>query len=148
MPAGWRQSSVDSSTPAAELPAVVTTKAIVHSWWMSQWQDSQNEDSVLSSGIRGSRSESLWGLYTADFFHVQRETSILVGELLEESEQFRFLWTSRLANLKGSVGLILTNASGIRVTIPIDLSTWSFIPLPRFFNSRRVSPLLDVNLWS
>ena len=26
MPAGWRQSSVGSSTPAAELPAVVATK--------------------------------------------------------------------------------------------------------------------------
>jgi hypothetical protein len=30
--------------------------------------------------------------------------------------------------------------------LPIDLSTWSFIPLPRFFNSRRVSPLLNQSL--
>jgi hypothetical protein len=30
------------------------------------------------------------------------------------------------------------------VTIPLDLSTWSFIPIPRFFHSRRHSdpPLL------
>jgi hypothetical protein len=28
MPAGWRQSSVGSSTPAAELPAVVATKGL------------------------------------------------------------------------------------------------------------------------
>ena len=36
-----------------------------------------------------------------------------------------------LANLQGSVGLILAKASGMRVTIPIDLSTRPFIPLPR-----------------
>ncbi len=77
------------------------------------------------------------------FLHTHREASILAGELPEESEQFRFLRASHLANLKGSVGSILTKASAIRVTIPIDLSTWSFIPLPRFFNSRRVPPLLN-----
>ncbi len=64
------------------------------------------------------------------FLHEYRETSILDGGLPEESEQFRFLRVSRLTNLKGSVGLILTRDSAI-------LSTWSFIPLPRFFNSRR-----------
>jgi hypothetical protein len=36
--------------------------------------------------------------------HTHRETSILTGELPEESEQFRFLRASHLANLKGSVG--------------------------------------------
>jgi hypothetical protein len=45
------------------------------------------------------------------------------GELPEESEQFRFLRASRLANLKDSVGLILVKSSVMRVTIPIDLST-------------------------
>ena len=69
------------------------------------------------------------------FLHAHREASILVGELPEESEQFRFLRASRLANLKGSVGLILAKASVMWVDIPIDLSTRSFIPLPRFFNS-------------
>ncbi len=34
----------------------------------------------------------------------------------------------------------------LRVTIPIDLSTRSFIPLPRFFNSRRVTTLLNQSL--
>jgi hypothetical protein len=34
----------------------------------------------------------------------------------------------------------------MRVTIPIDLSTRSFIPLPRFFKSRRVPPLLNQSL--
>jgi hypothetical protein len=34
----------------------------------------------------------------------------------------------------------------MRVTIPIDLSTRSFIPLPRFFNSRRAPPLLHPSL--
>jgi hypothetical protein len=78
---------------------------------------------------------------------VYREASILTGELPEESEQFRFFRVSRLSNLnKGSVGLILAKSSVIRVTIPIDLSTSPFIPLPRFLNSRRVSPLLSQSL--
>ena len=77
------------------------------------------------------------------FLHTHREASILSGELPEESEQFRFFRASRLANLKDSVGLILAKVSVIRVTIPIDLSTRSFIPLPCFLNSRRVFPLLN-----
>ena len=75
------------------------------------------------------------------FFHVHREVSILTGELPEESVSRR-----KLDNLKGPVGLILPKVSEIRVTIPIDLSTWAFIPLPRVFNSRRVSSLLDQSL--
>jgi hypothetical protein len=61
----------------------------------------------------------------------------------DEPEQFRFLRAARLANVKGSVGLISAKASAMSVTIPIDLSTRPFIPLPRFFNSRRVPPLLN-----
>ena len=80
------------------------------------------------------------------FLHAHREASILAGELPEQSEQFRFLRALHLVNLKGSVGLILAEVSAMWVTIPIDLSTWSFIPLPRFFNSRRVSPLLNQSL--
>jgi hypothetical protein len=43
---------------------------------------------------------------------------------------------------------VLAKDSAMRVTITIDLSTRSFIPLPRFFNSRRVSPLLNQSLVS
>jgi hypothetical protein len=43
------------------------------------------------------------------FLHVYREASILSVELPQESEQFRFLRASRLANLKGSVGLTFTS---------------------------------------
>ena len=75
-----------------------------------------------------------------------REISILTGKLPEESEQFRFFRVARLENLKRSVGLILAKVSVMRGTIPIDLSTRSFIPLPRFFNSRRVTPLLNQSL--
>ncbi len=80
------------------------------------------------------------------FWHVHREASILVGELTEESEQFRFLWPEHLTNLKGSVGLILTKTSVMRITIPIVTSTWTFIPQPRFFNCRRGPPLLKPSL--
>jgi hypothetical protein len=80
------------------------------------------------------------------FFHVYREGSIFAGELPEESEKFRFFRSSRLTNLKGSVGLILAKDSAIRVTIPIDLSTWSFMHVPLFLNSRRLSPLVNQSL--
>jgi len=36
--------------------------------------------------------------------------------------------------------------SGMRVTTPTDLSPWTLIPLPRFFNSRRVPPRLTPSL--
>ena len=41
------------------------------------------------------------------FLHAHREASALSNELPEESDQFRFLLTSCLPNVKGSVGLIL-----------------------------------------
>ena len=42
------------------------------------------------------------------FFNSHLETSTLTNELSEESDPFRFLRAVCLANLKGSVGLILT----------------------------------------
>ena len=45
------------------------------------------------------------------FLDSYREASILAGELPEESEKFRFFRAVCLANLKGSVGLILDKAS-------------------------------------
>jgi len=42
--------------------------------------------------------------------------------------------------------LNLAKASAMRVTIPIDLSTRPFIPLPHFLNSRRVPPLHNQSL--
>jgi hypothetical protein len=62
------------------------------------------------------------------FLHTHREVSTLDNELPEESDQFRFLRTACLANLKGSVGLILAKASTMRISIPLDLSSRPFIP--------------------
>ena len=76
------------------------------------------------------------------FLHSNREASALDNELPEASDQFRFLCATCLANLKGSVGLILTKTSTMRMSIPLDLSSRSFIPLPRFVRSRRPIPLL------
>ena len=75
------------------------------------------------------------------FLHAHREASALANELPEESDQFRFLRAACLANLKGSVGLILAKASAMRISIPLDLSSRPFIPLPRFIRSRRSTPL-------
>jgi hypothetical protein len=80
------------------------------------------------------------------FLYTHREDSTLVNELPEESEQFRFLRVVCLANIKGSVGLILVETSDMRISIPLDLSSRSFIPLPRFIRSRRPTPLLAPSL--
>jgi hypothetical protein len=80
------------------------------------------------------------------FFHDRRETSVLVIEFPEESDQLRFLHVVCLGNLKGSVRLILAKTSAMRISIPLDLSSWSFIPLPRFFSSRGPNALLESSL--
>ncbi len=80
------------------------------------------------------------------FLHAHRDASALANEIPEESEQFRFLRTACFANIKGSVGLILAKASTMRISIPLDLSSRPFMPLPRFMRSRRVTPLLAPSL--
>ena len=75
-----------------------------------------------------------------------RDASSLTGELPEESAQFRFIRAVCLSNLKGSIGLMLGKASDMRVTIPLDLSTQSFIPLPRFIHTRTTTPLLTPSI--
>ncbi len=97
------------------------------------------------------RKPLIFGLIYEDFsrllfLHAHREVSALVNELPEESEQFRFLRAACFANIKGSVGLILAKASAMRISIPLDLSSRSFIPLPCFMWSRRVTPLLTPSL--
>jgi hypothetical protein len=70
------------------------------------------------------------------FLHAHREASALTNELPEESDQFRFLRAACLDNLKGSVGLILVKESAMRISILLDISSRSFIPMPRFTRSR------------
>ena len=77
------------------------------------------------------------------FLHSHREESALGHELPEESDQFRFLRTVCLTNLKGSVGLIIVKT---RISIPLDPSSRSLIPLPRFIRSRRPILLLVPSL--
>ena len=80
------------------------------------------------------------------FLHTHREASALSNELPEESDQFRFLRAACLANIKGSVGLILAKTSDMRISIPLDLSSRPFIPLPCFIRSRCSTPLLVPSL--
>ncbi len=80
------------------------------------------------------------------FLHAHREVSALVNEIPEESEQFRFLRAACFANIKGSVGLMLDKTSAIWISIPLDLSSRPFIPLPYLMRSRRVTPLLAPSL--
>ena len=79
------------------------------------------------------------------FLEVHREVSALVSEIQEESGQFHCLHAC-LVNIKGSVGLILEKVSDMRISIPLDLSSRSFIPLPHFIRSSRPTPLLAPSL--
>ena len=80
------------------------------------------------------------------FFHTHRDVSALTNELPEESDQFLFLRPSCFANLKGDVGLIMTKTSLMWISIPLDLSSRSSIPLPRFIRSCRPTPRLAPSL--
>ncbi len=80
------------------------------------------------------------------FLHAHRETSALVNDIPEESGHFRFFRGVCLANIKGSLGLILTKASTMRISIPFDLSSRPFIPPPSLFRSRRSTTLLTPSL--
>ena len=80
------------------------------------------------------------------FLHAHREASTLANDIPEESGHFRFLRAACLANIKGSVGLILAKTSDVRIPIPLDLSSRSFIPPPHFILSRRPTTLLDPSL--
>ena len=80
------------------------------------------------------------------FLHTQREASALTNDIPEKSGHFRFLHDVCLVNIKGSVGLILTKTSTIRISLPIDLSSRPFIPPPCFLRSRRPTTLLTPSL--
>jgi hypothetical protein len=59
---------------------------------------------------------------------------------------YDFFLRTCLTNIKGSVGLILAKASVMRISIPLDLSSRSFIPPPCFILSRRPTTLLTPSL--
>jgi hypothetical protein len=88
------------------------------------------------------------------FLHTHREGSDLSGEVPEESDQFRFLQAQLSAPVvykkngkeKRHAFSFLKNEHKNRVSIPLDLSTSPFIPLPPFIRSRHPPPLLTPSL--
>ncbi len=80
------------------------------------------------------------------FSHAHRETLALTNEIPEESGQFCFLRDASLGNIKGSVWLIVSKVSTMRISIPLDLSSRPFIPLPCFIRSRSPTTLLAPSL--
>jgi hypothetical protein len=80
------------------------------------------------------------------FLHDHREVSDFDNELTEKSHQFRFLRPVCFANLKVTVGLIMTKEYVMCILIPLDLSYRSFIPLSRFIRSCRPTPFLTPSL--
>ncbi len=73
------------------------------------------------------------------------DTSVRVYDRRNQ-DQFRLLRATCLVNLKGSVGLIFAKVSVMRISIPLDLSSRSFLTLPCFIRSRRPIPLLAPSL--
>ena len=99
------------------------------------------------------------------FFHAHREASQYSDSVMnfpEESDQFRFLLSSCLVNLKGSVGLILAKTSAVRISIVVpkgtaravhvqcDIPTFPPFSLPPFLPSltRKVFLLIIVKFFS
>ena len=80
------------------------------------------------------------------FLHAHREASALATDIPEESGHFRFLRATCLTNIKGQVGLILVKTSAMRISIPLDLSSRPFIPLPCLIGSRRSTTRLAPSL--
>jgi hypothetical protein len=64
------------------------------------------------------------------FLHSHREVSALPDEIPEVTGQFRFLRAACLGNIKGSVGLILTETSVVRISIPLELSSVLYTSYP------------------
>ncbi len=79
------------------------------------------------------------------FLQTHREASVLANEIPEESDQFRFLRVACYV-IKGSLGLNFAKDSTMRISIPLDLSSRPFIPLPHFIFRRRPLPLLAPSL--
>ncbi len=63
------------------------------------------------------------------------------GRLYDDFSRLLFLYTHRETS-----GLILAKASAMRISIPLDLSSRPFIPLPLFICRRRPLPLLAPSL--
>ena len=80
------------------------------------------------------------------FLHAHCEASALANDIPEESGHFRFLRAACLPNIKGSVPLILSKTSVMRISIPLDLSSRPFIPLPCFIHLKRPTTLLAPSL--
>ncbi len=80
------------------------------------------------------------------FLHAYREASALANEIPEESDQFRLLRVARYVNIQGSMGLILTKDSDMKISIPLDLSSRHFVPIPCFIRSRHPTTLLAPSL--
>ena len=87
-----------------------------------------------------------FSIYNKQRMDTHSEVSTVANEIPEETGEFRFLRVPSLGNIEGSVGLILAKTSDMRISIPIDLSSRPFIPLPCFNRSRRPTTLLAPSL--
>jgi hypothetical protein len=86
-------------------PIIFMTVSVREHFGSRLWWTRTDPIIFMTVSVREHFGSSLWwtGLY---FLHAHGETSVLAGELPEESDQFRFLRVTHLTNLKGSVGLI------------------------------------------
>ena len=149
---------IDLESSNIPIPMILTHLTCVSTWHVSSWNPVSlhfrnlylnRPDPITFIPLTVDTTGHLYDDFIRLFFlHAHREASVLTNELsgVPESDQFRFLRTVCFANLKGTVGLIMVKASTIRISIPLDLSSRSFMPLPRFIRSCRPTPFLTPSL--
>jgi hypothetical protein len=103
-------------------------------------------DPIAFMSITVDTSDRVYDDFNRLLFLARSSVCALGNEIPEESDQFRFLHTTCLLNREGSVGLFLGKQTVMRISIPLDLSSRSFIPSLCFIRSRRPIPLLVPSL--
>jgi hypothetical protein len=148
----YRQLYIDRPDPIAFMPVVVDTLGRIYDDFLRLlFLHAHREASALANEIprllfiiNGESESYMQNLCMSPCD--ERLKARVEESTSEESGHFRFLRAACLANIKGSVGLILAKASAMRISIPLDLSSRPFIPLPRFIRSRRPTTLLVSSL--
>jgi len=114
--------------PDGALKVVVRKKIIHYPMITNYTSTTQNRSSLYR--LQLTRQAAFMMTFFVFYFWILTVNwaSAVVNDIPEESVHFRFLRAACLANIKGSVGLILAKASVMRISMQLDLSSRPFIP--------------------
>jgi hypothetical protein len=129
---------MDMDVPLNVQTGIFLTQSVFHRY-SSVWRVpiryyrqiyTDRSDPIIFVSVTVNTSGHIYEDFTRLFFlHVHRESSILTGELPEESDQFRFLWRTGLVLSRFSFNQILDNVgyySHQFVYVSIHVSTSFF----------------------